>query len=153
MLKKMYLILIKILKHKTFNVKAIFKSRQRHLKINTKDLNMNAKGETIYSFNQITKIVKMIKKEIVKTRALNLKLLSFLGCLREDLLNPLLSISVIKRKDLNYSQTQLSSTSFFSSGVISGGLFFIGDIYPLCSTSQWFYSMLLWHTSLQLKMT
>ena len=88
MLKKMYLILIKILKHKTFNVKAIFKSRQRHLKINTKDLNMNAKGETIYSFNQITKIVKMIKKEIVKTRALNLKLLSFLGCLREDLLNP-----------------------------------------------------------------
>jgi hypothetical protein len=136
MLKKMYLILIKILKHKTFNVKATFKSRLRLLKINMKDLNMNARGETIYLFNQITKIVKMIKKEIVKTRVLNLKLLSFLGCLREDLLNPLLSISVIKRKDLNYSQTQLSSTSFFSSGVISGGLFFIGDTFPLCSTSR-----------------
>jgi hypothetical protein len=105
-----YLILTKILKHKTFNAKAAFKFRQRHLRINTKDLNMNAREKKIYSFNQITKIMKMIKMAILKTRALSLKLLSSLGFLKESLLNHLLSISVTRKRDPSYSQTQLSNT-------------------------------------------
>ena len=135
MLKKMYLILIKTQKHKISNAKATYKSWLKHLKINTKDLNTNVRGETIYSFNQIKKVMKMVKMLIVKTRPLSLKPSSSLGFLRVGLLNPLLSISVTRKKDLSYSQTQSSSTSFFSNGVISGAHFFIGDISPFWSTS------------------
>jgi hypothetical protein len=96
---------------------------------------MNAREKKIYSFNQITKVMKRIKTAIVKTRALSLKPLSFLGFLKESLLNHSLSILVTRKKDPNYSRTQLSNISFYSNGVTSGVHSFIGDISLLCSIS------------------